>query len=150
MNLTANFTLEELTASDYAIRHGINNHPVDHTVLSNLHVLADGLERVRAALRMPIFVSSGYRSAKVNSGVGGAKSSAHMLGLAADIHMPGVSPRDVCKALIQHPEIGFDQLISEGTWTHISFPEPEHEPAGMVLTAIFKAGQPTTYVKGIA
>ena len=149
MNMTAHFSYAELIASEYAIRHGINNHPVSNDVLSNLHVLADGLERVRTVLRMPMHISSGYRSAKVNAGVGGSKSSKHMLGLAADFHLAGVPPLDVCKALIQHSEIGFDQLIQEGTWVHISFPEPEHDPAGIVLTAIFKVGHPTTYVKGL-
>ena len=151
MNLTANFTLEELIASDYAIRHGINNQPVDHAVLSNLHVLADGMERVRAVLRLPIHITSGYRCPLVNSCVGGVSDSSHTKGLAADFVLPGVSPLDICKSLIEHRnEIGFSKLIQEGTWTHIAFPEHEHEPEYLVMTAIFKAGKPTTYVMGIA
>lgn len=48
MNLSEHFTLAELTNSEYALRHGISNMPVDADVLESLHHLAEGLERVRA------------------------------------------------------------------------------------------------------
>jgi zinc D-Ala-D-Ala carboxypeptidase len=148
MNLTEHFTLAELTGSDYAIRHGINNTSSDHEILANLHILAQGLERVRHIFMLPLIVSSGYRSPRVNAGVGGSKTSAHLRGLAADFIVPGVSQIEVCRLLADKPEIGFDQLIYEGRWCHISFPEPEHDPAGIVLTATFHGGK-ATYSKGI-
>jgi zinc D-Ala-D-Ala carboxypeptidase len=151
MNLTEHFTIAELTRSDYAIRHGISNQPTDADVLENLHTLAAGLERVRGVLRLPIHVSSGYRAPKVNSGVGGSKTSAHMRGLAADIILPGVNARDVCLKIQDAAAfIGFDQCIFEHDWTHISFPEPEDQPRMIAMTAVFRPGQPTTYLKGIA
>lgn len=150
MNLTNNFTLGELTASDFAIRHGINNVPQDAEILENLQLLAQGLERVRAVLNKPVLVNSGYRCPKLNSSIGGAKSSYHLKGLAADIRVPGMSPRDVCRVLEQHQDtIQFRTLIYEGTWTHIDFPDTDESAAGRVLTAIFKdAG--VRYVSGIA
>jgi len=151
MNLSANFTLAELVASDYAQRHGINNMPTDPHVLGNLHVLAAGLERCRAILgQQPMIITSGYRSAAVNTAVGGSRRSAHMRGLAADFRVPGMNPRSVCMVLQEHPEVGFDQLIYEGTWTHIAFPENNRKPTGTVLTAIFKPGKPTAYIQGVA
>jgi zinc D-Ala-D-Ala carboxypeptidase len=151
MNLTEHFTLAELTRSDYAIRHGINNMPTDADVLENLHTLAAGLERVRQVLRQPIHVSSGYRAPKVNSGVGGGKDSAHMQGLAADIVLPGISARDVCAKLAEAAAfIGYDKLIYEHDWAHISFAEPEVSPRFIVMTAVFRPGSPTTYLKGLA
>jgi hypothetical protein len=39
MNLSENFTLEEMTASETAARHGIDNTP-DNDVLMNLRRLA--------------------------------------------------------------------------------------------------------------
>lgn len=151
MNLTEHFTLEELLASDYALRHGIDNNPADPDVLENLHVLANGLERVKAALDgLPVMVNSGYRSPKVNAGVGGSKTSAHLRGLAADIVVPGMTPREVCIALSDADWIGFDQVIFEGTWTHVAFAEVDEKPRGKVLTAVFRKGQPTYYVEGIA
>ena len=114
MNLTEHFTLAELTLSEYAIRHCINNQPTDADVLENLHTLADGLERVRQVLRLPIYVTSGYRSPKTNSGVNGSRTSAHMRGLAADIVLPGMNARDVClKIQGAAAFIGFDQCIYE-------------------------------------
>ena len=152
MNLSENFTLAELIASDYAERHGINNMPTDHDILENLHVLANGLERVRAALGgKAIFVNSGYRGPKLNSAIGGSKTSAHMRGLAADIRVAGMTPREVCGVLsTQMDELGLDQCIFEGTWTHLGFPDVDKEPRHQVLTAVFTPGQPTRYVTGIA
>jgi zinc D-Ala-D-Ala carboxypeptidase len=152
MNLSEHFSLAELTASEYAERHGINNVPTDPEVLENLHTLANGLERVRAALGgRPIFINSGYRSPKLNTAIGGSKTSAHMKGLAADIRVAGLTPRDVCIALSsQMDHLALDQIIFEGTWSHIGFCDVDQTPRREVLTAVFKAGQPTRYVVGVA
>ena len=149
MHLSEHFTLAELTASDYALRHGLNNMPVDHEVLANLHALAAGLERVRAIFGLPVIVNSAYRSPKTNAGIGGHPRSFHVRGLAADIVIPGVSARDAALEISRH-DLGIDQLICEGTWVHVGWPEPEDAPRGEILTAIFKPGKPVGYVKGIA
>lgn len=146
MNLSAHFSLQELTASQTAVRRGIDNTPTAEA-LQNLQELANGLERVRAVLKCPILISSGYRSPKLNAAVGGSKTSQHCKGEAADFIAPGFgSPMEVCKAIVENQDtIHFDQLIHEGTWVHLSF---SPEPRGSVLTAIFSNG-PTRYVKGI-
>lgn len=149
MHLTDHFTLAELTGSEYATRHGISNQPTDHEVISNLHVLAHGLERIRSIFMVPIVVRSAYRAPKVNAGIGGHPRSYHLRGLAADIVIPGVSAADAAHELSLRPELGIDQLIHEGTWVHVGYPEPEATPRGDVLTAIFKNGS-VSYVKGIA
>ena len=59
MNLTEHFTLEELTASEIAVRNGLDNTP-DPLVLANLHSLAKGLEHVREVLAKPIIINSGF------------------------------------------------------------------------------------------
>lgn len=145
MNLSTHFTLEELIESDLAIRKGIDNQP-NPEVTANLYVLADGLERVRTILLAPIIITSGYRSQKLNSALGGARNSQHTLGLAADFKIANMTPKEVCLAILEHePFIRFDQLIAEGTWTHISFAD---HPRGDVLTAHF-GGMGTIYTKGI-
>lgn len=149
MQLTEHFSLAEMTRSDYATRHSISNQPTDPDVIENLHVLAQSMERVRHILGKPIIVTSAYRSPKVNSGVGGSAKSAHLRGLACDFLVPGMTPREVCQVISSHDEIAWDQLIYEGDWTHISFPEVDHRPGMMILTAIFKNGK-ATYVSGIA
>ncbi len=53
------------------------------------------LEKIRVALGKPITVNSGYRTPSYNAKIGGAKNSYHMKGMAADIVVPGVSPKDV-------------------------------------------------------
>lgn len=59
----------------------------------------------------------------MNRAVGGAKSSAHMAGLAVDFVCRRYgSPREICEA-IAASDLVFDQLIEEGTWVHVSFDE---------------------------
>lgn len=146
--LTPHFTLEELTFSETALRKGINNKPsVD--VLDALYTTAEGLERVRTALGVPIVVVSGYRSPKLNAAVGGAKTSQHVTGYAADFHPLGLDLADACETLIDHEDfVNFDQLILEGGesgWIHVSFAE---HPRREVLTASFVNGK-AQYSKGL-
>jgi len=73
MNLSPNFTLEEMTASETAARHGIDNTP-PNDVLMNLRRLALFLEEVRTVVGMPLRFSSGYRGPGANAKVGGKKN----------------------------------------------------------------------------
>jgi zinc D-Ala-D-Ala carboxypeptidase len=64
MNLTAHFTLEELTASETAERNGWDNSPNDQE-LANLVRLAEFLEQVKEVLAgKPIIISSGLAHQK--------------------------------------------------------------------------------------
>lgn len=122
MNLTKNFTLEELTFSAEATRRGLDNTPSEE-IIKNLKVLALKLEEVREFLgHVPIRVLSGYRSPDVNFVVKGSKNSQHMQGMAADFIAPSFgSPYDIAAKLADSRLI-FDQLIHEfGTWVHIGY-----------------------------
>ena len=125
--MTPNFTLAELTVSETAERHGIDNTPTPEH-LENLQRLAEFLETVKAALGgKPVMINSAYRGPAVNEKVGGSKSSQHMVGCAADLRIPGLNPDQVCRAIIA-ADLPFDQLIREfydpakaaGGWTHVS------------------------------
>jgi hypothetical protein len=125
--LSVHFTLEELTASETAERHGIDNTPYPEH-LDNLKRLAEFLEEVKKALGgKPVMINSAYRGPAVNEKVGGSKSSQHMVGCAADLRIPGMNPDEVCRAIIE-AGLPFDQLIREfydpakvaGGWTHVS------------------------------
>jgi uncharacterized protein YcbK (DUF882 family) len=121
MNLTPNFTLDELTASETAARNGWDNTPVE-IEFANLKRLADFLEQVRVVLGKPVIVNSAFRSKKVNDAVGSRDSSQHRIGCAADIRVPGMTPDQVVKAIIKSG-IGYDQVIREfDRWTHVSIP----------------------------
>ena len=122
MNLTPHFTLEELTASEAADRNGWDNTPND-SELANLRRLADFLEQVKVVLGgKPIMVNSAFRSKLVNDSVGSKDSSQHRVGCAADIRVPGMTPDEVVKAII-NSKIAYDQVIREfDRWTHVSVP----------------------------
>lgn len=121
MKLSEHFTLAELTASQTAARLGLNNDPTPR-IVENLTFLASRLEEVRALLKAPMVVTSGYRSPVVNDAVGGSAMSQHRFGLAADFIAPAFGdPFEVASAIKASP-IQFDQLIHEyGRWVHISF-----------------------------
>ena len=116
--LSAHFTLEELTRSEVASRKGLDNTP-DAETIANLTVLALWLEEVRTLLGHPIHINSAYRGPKVNSAVGGSKNSAHMRGYAADFTCAAFgTPQEICHA-IMNSTIAFDQIILEfETWVH--------------------------------
>ena len=144
MNLSPHFSLAELLASQVATRKGIDNTPAP-AIVANLTRLAALLEQVRALVGAPITISSGYRSPALNRAVGGAASSAHVLGLAADISTAKLAPKALA-LLIRQSDIAFDQLIYEGTWVHIGLSTGALRR--QVLTAKF-AGGGVSYVAGI-
>ena len=57
--------------------------------------LVELLEQLRVHFGKAVTITSGYRTAAHNAAVGGAKSSQHLLGRAADIRVQGVSVEDV-------------------------------------------------------
>ena len=131
MRLTRNFTLEQLIHSETAARERIDNTPAPE-VVKNLRLLAKGLEQVQALLEHPLEISSGYRCPMLNQRVGGAKTSQHTLGMAADFTCEEFGPPLAIAKALRESDIDFDQCILEyGRWVHISF---SREPRGNVLT----------------
>lgn len=118
MKLSVHFTLEELTESHTAERKGINNSAPPEIVLNLKMMLCPVLEAVRELFNAPLIIDSGYRSVALNRVIGGAATSAHVKGLAADIRVKGFTSLEVARR-IGASGIQFDQLIMEGTWVHI-------------------------------
>lgn len=128
MRLTPHFSLEEFTASDQAVRHGIDNTlPAQYA--NNALLTAQMMERIRSFLseraghEVPITVTSGYRCPELNTVAGGSERSDHMRMMAVDFRAPGFgTPRDICKALAPAViELQIGQLILEyGSWVHVS------------------------------
>jgi zinc D-Ala-D-Ala carboxypeptidase len=131
MRLTRNFSLEQLIYSETAESERIDNTP-GADIVRNLQLLATGLEQVQALTGFPLEISSGYRCPELNQRVGGAKTSQHTQGQAADFTCAEFGPPvDIIKA-IRDSDIEFDQCILEyARWVHISFSET---PRGKVLT----------------
>ncbi|MFK3766469.1 MULTISPECIES: D-Ala-D-Ala carboxypeptidase family metallohydrolase [Pseudomonas] len=119
MFITPNFTLEEMIVSQVAAREGLDNTP-SQQVISNLHLLCEALEQVRALFGLPVIISSGYRSPALNKRIGGSPRSQHLHGLAADFEIFGISNREVVRR-VSASAVNFDQMILEfDSWVHLS------------------------------
>lgn len=110
------FSFSEFFKSDVGEKHQVKNIPDDaqlSQVLGNIKALVlNVLDPLRAMIARPIIITSGYRSQRVNELVGGSKTSQHLLGKAADIHVQGYTPQqmDMVYRTIQM-YYDFDQLI---------------------------------------
>lgn len=122
MNLSPHFTLAEMTISQAAARHGLNNQPGPRAIAALTALCLNVLEPVREHFGSPVIVSSGYRARPVNAVIGGADNSQHCDGEAADFRVQGVANIDVCQWMMKH--LTYDQLIYEfgaGGWVHVSY-----------------------------
>ena len=129
MKFSTHLSLSELTRSDSAKRHGIDNTPTDEH-LENFKLLAEKVfEPIRAHFGVPIHISSGYRSQALNKFIKGSLSSQHCKGEAIDIDMDGTSGGVTNKMVFDFivANLEWDQIIWEfGTdtnpdWVHVSY-----------------------------
>ena len=128
MNLSKNLTLHEMTRSEMAKRKGVSNEPTEEHI-ANMIVLAEKIfQPIREHFGVPIYISSGYRSAALNKKIGGVKNSQHLTGEAMDIDMDGhphISNVQVFNYIREN--LIFDQLIweygnnSNPDWIHVSY-----------------------------
>lgn len=116
MKLTENFSLEEFQSKD--------GSAFPSEVVQNLGILANQLQALRDHLGKPITITSGYRSKEHNKKIGGALDSFHVRGMAADIQVAGMKPKEVAEEI--------EKLIKEGkmmeggigiynSWIHYDF-----------------------------
>ncbi len=152
MNLSANFTLNELTKSETALRHGLNNEPTSE-VTENLKVLCEKvLQPIRDHYGKSVKVSSGYRAPEVNAAVGGSKTSDHCMGQAADIEIAGVPNHELAEWIQNN--LAFTQVILEfytrgipdSGWVHVSYVPNNLKKQS--LTAVKENGK-TVYLQGL-
>ena len=152
MKLTRNFWLGEFTDSYTADRCGIENNP-NEAQLRNLEHLALRMEEVRTALGdNAIFITSGFRSEKLNGILpGSSKTSQHMTGEACDFVCRGYgSPYVVAMKIASERFIGFDQLILGPSYVHISFLSPiVPKPRREILTVVWGKGDSREYTTGL-
>lgn len=133
----ANFTIAEMVQSNTADRLKISNNPPT-SVRVHLTETITLLECIRAeweeycerySLGTPaIRISSGYRSPELNKAVGGVKTSAHVMGYAADLQ-PVNGKQDEFERFFatDFSKMGyaFDQIIIEKSktsrWVHVGY-----------------------------
>lgn len=87
MQLTENFNLSEFKSKDGA--------EFPEKVVAQLKILANNLQVLRDEIGKPITINSGYRSPEHNKAIKGAKDSFHVKGMAADIDVDGMTPKEV-------------------------------------------------------
>jgi hypothetical protein len=151
VRLSKNFTLQEYTKSQTALRQGIDNDCSDiHRHYAKL-LFRNVVQPVRDNFGVTV-VNSGYRSPALNKAIGGSATSQHCKGQAVDIECPGVSNFDVAKYIEQN--LDFDQLILEfytpgvpdSGWVHVSYNPDGNRKS--VLTAMKENGK-TVYKTGL-
>lgn len=141
MKLSKNLTLRECTKSLTAKRLGLENKP-DTPQVTNLELVAKHIfQPLRDHFDCPIYVSSGYRSPKLNSVIGGSPTSQHVQGRALDLDADvfgEIENSDIFHFIKDN--LDFDQLIWEfgddtsPDWVHVSYTSPT-ENRGRVMRA---------------
>ena len=126
MNLSRNFTLQELTKSDTAVRKGIDNNP-NSDQIAKLQLLCENiLQPVRDHFG-PVTVTSCYRSPELSQAIGSSVNSQHCDAEAVDFECQGVDNAELCDWIYKN--LDFDQMILEyykpgepsSGWCHCSY-----------------------------
>ena len=115
------FTLDELAHSNVARTKRIDNTPNEQQKKALVALVDNVLDPLRDLFGKPVLVSSGFRSNDLNRAVGGAATSQHMKGEAADIYTGTKEGNKKLFELIRD-NLPFDQLIDEKdfSWVHVS------------------------------
>lgn len=121
------FSFSEFEKSSTAKAKGIDNS-IPLAVKPNIERLVDNvLDPLRIAYGKPIIVTSGYRCEALNKAVGGASTSHHVKGMAADIVAKDRADNHKLYKLILDLGLNFTQLIWEKgnatnpDWVHVSY-----------------------------
>ena len=102
--LSPNFSLAEMVATSYG---KLQDAPSMEVIQNLQHLCIHVLQPLRDAIGRPVYITSGYRSAKLNARVGGVKNSYHLRGLAADIHVDNE----------EHAKVLFD-ILKKNPYVH--------------------------------
>lgn len=119
---TEHFCWLELVRSRTALSHGWENEPDKEAEKALCRLMHELLEPLRVRYGGAVFVSSGYRSAKVNRAVGGVPLSQHLKGEAVDIYAIGT---ERLWHVLLESGLTFDQAIyyKERDFIHVSLTE---------------------------
>jgi len=133
--LSPNFSLAEMTRTDT----GLANVPTEAATGELRRLCETALEPARVLLG-PLRVNSGFRTLQVNTAIGGAKTSQHMAGQAADV-VPLYFDLAQAFQAVKASAIPYDQLILEPTWIHISIAPIGRNPREQCLKAHKECGR---------
>ncbi len=127
MKLSENFTLDELTKSQEAIRLGIDNEPSDVQITNLMLLCTNILQPIRNHFKLPVSISSGYRSVALCEAIGSSSGSQHAKGQAADFEIFSLPNKEVSDWIVKN--LDYDQCILEfwnsndpnSGWIHCSY-----------------------------
>jgi uncharacterized protein YcbK (DUF882 family) len=111
--ITNNFSLQEFNSKC--------GRPIPNRVLPNIIELAKNLQVLRDAVGKSITITSGYRSPEHNAKIKGAKNSQHITGMAADIKVAGMTPKEVAlviEGLIESGKMKQGGIGIYPSWVH--------------------------------
>ena len=126
MNLSRNFSLQELIKSDTAIRKGINNNPNSGQIEKLKDLCENILQPVRDHFGR-VKVTSGFRSPDLCIAINSSVNSQHAKAEAADFEVIGTDNAELADWIYKN--LNFDQLILEfytpgepnSGWIHCSY-----------------------------
>ena len=118
------FTLAELCRSRTAEHLHLNNVPNADEIARLEYLAQTVLQPLRDHFGQPIVVNSGFRCEEVNDAVGGAPTSFHRLGAAADIRFERSSSSSLIEIFTYvYKSLPFTELIAEelpAGWIHVA------------------------------
>ncbi len=132
MQLSKHLELSEVTDSPTAKRLGISNQPTPEHI-ENFKKLAEHIfEPIREHFGVPIYISSGYRSAALNKAIkGSSTTSYHIFGKAVDLDQQnkknGITNKQVFDFIKDN--LFYSELIwefgtsSQPDWVHVAYDE---------------------------
>jgi len=149
VKISKNFTLEEFLVSQTAVRHSIDMTPpldIRNNIVRFVETIAQPL---RDELGSSITINSGFRPDKLNTLIGGSKTSAHRFGCAGDMRCNAVSPLGLAQ-MIMDMDLLYDQVIHEfGAWVHCGIRWDNQDIRKEELTSYKNKVNKTIYVPGL-
>lgn len=127
MKISDHISLKEGIRSNTAKRLNIDNTPDEETLITMKITAQHIFEPLRNNFNEPIYISSFYRSPKLNKAIGGSKKSQHCLGEAIDIDDIYSKSSNSDFFYYIKDKLEFDQLIWEfgddknPAWIHVSY-----------------------------
>lgn len=126
-NVSKYITYTEATKSNTATKLGIDNTPTDIQLQRMNYVGENMFDCIREHFNVPLGISSFFRSERLNTKIGGSRTSQHVLGEAIDIDADiygQLTNKEIFDYIYENLEYG--QLIwefgtsEEPAWVHVS------------------------------
>ena len=129
--ISKHISYKEGVYSNTALRRGIDNAPNEEQ-LANMKLIGEKIfEPLREYVGGPIKINSFFRSAKLNTAIGGSRTSQHCKGQAMDIDDTFGYKTNAEMYYFIKEHLNFDQMIWEfgdddnPNWVHVSYVSPK-------------------------